>query len=59
LAPDAVTDVLASGANYRAFPMTAGPLTFTRNTTIQAVFNVAAATFAAGTIFVVVQYVVP
>jgi hypothetical protein len=59
LAGDAVTDVLASGANYRAFPMTAGPLTFTRNTTIQAVFNVAAATFAAGTIFVVVQYVVP
>jgi hypothetical protein len=59
LAGDAVTDVLAAGANLRAFPMTAGPLTFTRNTTIQAVFNAPANAFAAGTIFVVVQYVVP
>lgn len=59
LAGDAVTDVVASGNNFRPFPMSAGPLTFTRNTTIQAVFNAPAATFAAGTIFVVVHYVVP
>jgi hypothetical protein len=59
LAGDAVTDVVAAGANLRHFPMTGGPLTFSKNTTIQAVFNAPAATFAAGTIFVVVQYVVP
>lgn len=59
LAGDAVTDVVAAGSNFRPFPMAAGPLTFTKNTTIQAVFNAPANAFAAGTIFVVVHYVVP
>jgi hypothetical protein len=59
LTGDAITDLAAAGVNYRPFPMTAGPLTFTRETIVQAEANAAAATFATGTIFVVVYYVVP
>jgi hypothetical protein len=59
LSGDAITDLEAAGLNFRPFPMAAGPLTFTRETTIQAVANVAAATFTSGTIYVVVHYVVP
>jgi hypothetical protein len=59
LSGDAITDLVAAGINYRPFPMAAGPLTFTKTTTVQAEANAAAATFASGTIFVVVYYVVP
>jgi putative hemolysin len=59
LTGDAVVDILAAGSNYRPFPMTTGPLTFTKETVVQAEANVAAATFVAGTIYVVVYYVVP
>jgi hypothetical protein len=59
LSGDAITDLAAAGVNYRPFPMTTGPLTFTRPTIVQATANAAAATFASGTIFVVVFYVVP
>ncbi len=55
----AVTDIAAAGANWRPFPMSTGPLTFTAKTKVQVEANAAAATFAAGTIFVVVYYVVP
>lgn len=59
LTGDAITDLLAAGANMRPFPMATGPVTFTNETTIQAEANAAAATFAAGTIYVCVFYVVP
>jgi hypothetical protein len=59
MAGDAVTDLIAAGNNHRPFPMSSGPLTFTRETTVQAQAVAAAATFASGTIFVVVYYVVP
>jgi hypothetical protein len=59
LSGDAITDLVAAGINYRPFPMAAAPLTFTKTTTVQAEANAAAATFASGTIFVVVYYVVP
>lgn len=36
-----------------------GPVAFTRETTVQAVVNAAAATFAAGTIYTVIYYIVP
>lgn len=58
LTGDAITG-LTAGGNVRPFDMSAGPLTFTAETTIQAEANAAAATFAAGTIYVVVHYVVP
>lgn len=59
LTGDAVTDLVAAGSNYRPFPMASGPLAFTNETVVQAEANVAAATFAAGTIYAVVYYVVP
>lgn len=59
LSGDAITDLLAAGSNYRPFPMTAGVLSFSAETVVQAEANVAAATFAAGTITAVVYYVVP
>lgn len=59
LSGDAITDFEAAGVNYRPFPLTAGPITFTRETVIQVQANAVAATFASGTISVVVYYVVP
>jgi hypothetical protein len=57
LTGDAITDLLASG-NLRPFNMAAGPVYFSEETTIQVEANVAAATFAAGTMFVRVDYLV-
>lgn len=57
LTGDAITDLVASG-NFRPFNMAAGPVYFSRKTTIQVEANAAAATFAAGTIFVRVDYIV-
>lgn len=48
---DAITDLIAGG-NYRPIPMLTGPLYFDRQTMVQLEANVAAATFAAGTVFV-------
>lgn len=59
LTGDVNTDLTPAGANYRPFNMSAGPITFTRETTVQAEANAAANAFAAGTIYVVVYYVVP
>jgi hypothetical protein len=59
LTGDAITDLLAAGSNYRPFPMATGPLTFTNETIVQAEANAASAAFAAGTIYVVVYYVLP
>jgi hypothetical protein len=58
LTGDAITDLLAAGNNYRPFVMSAGPFSFTNETIIQAEANVAAATFASGTIYVRVDYTV-
>lgn len=58
LTGDPITDFLAAG-NVRPFNMSAGPITFTNETVVQAEANVAAATFAAGTIYVVVFHTVP
>lgn len=55
----AITDLIPAGVNYRPFAMPAGPVTLSAETTVQAEANVAAATFAAGTIYVVVYYLVP
>lgn len=57
LSGDTITDLLA-GSNMRPFPMATGPLYFSEETMVQVEANVAAATFAAGTITVVVYYVV-
>jgi hypothetical protein len=59
LTGDAITDLLAAGSNYRPFPMATGPLTFTNETMVQVEANAAANVFAAGTISVVVYYVLP
>jgi hypothetical protein len=59
LTGDVVVDILPAGLNWRPFQMTTGPITFTKETIVQAEANVAAATFVAGTIYVVVYYVVP
>lgn len=59
LTGDVITDLLAAGNNYRPFVMSAGPITFAAETVVQAEANVAAATFASGTIYVAVYYVVP
>jgi hypothetical protein len=56
LTGDAITDLLAAGSNLRLFPMATGPLYFSAETMIQVEANVAAATFAAGTIYVCVFY---
>ena len=59
LTGDAITDLLAAGSNYRPFPMATGPLTFTNETMVQVEANVPSNVFAAGTIYVVVYYVLP
>lgn len=59
LTGDAIVDLLAAGSNYRPFPMAAGPLTFGADTTVQVEANVPSNVFAAGTIYVVVYYIVP
>lgn len=59
LSGDAVTDLIPAGANLRLFNMSAGPLSFSAETVVQAEANVAAAAFAAGTIYVRVDYIVP
>ncbi|MDP1873641.1 hypothetical protein [Phenylobacterium sp.] len=60
LSGDVVLDLIPAGANFRPFNMSAGAIgPFTNETVIQAEANVAAATFAAGTIFVRVDYIVP
>jgi hypothetical protein len=56
LTGDAITDLIASGANYRPFPMPDGPLYFSRETVVQAEVNAAAATPAAGKMYVVILY---
>lgn len=58
LTGDAVVDLLAAGSNMRPFPMATGPLYFSEETLVQVEANAAAATFAAGTISVVVYYIV-
>jgi hypothetical protein len=58
LTGDAITDLVAAG-NYRPFNMAAGPVYFSNETTVQAEANAAAATFASGTMYVKVFYVVP
>jgi len=59
LTGDAITDLIPAGVNYRPFNMSAGPVALAGETIVQAEANVAAATFAAGTIYVVVHYLVP
>jgi hypothetical protein len=59
LSGDAITDLIPAGVNYRPFNMSAGPVSLAAETVVQAEANVAAATFAAGTIYVVVYYLVP
>lgn len=46
----------AAALNFRPFQMAAGPIYFSRETTVQVEANVAAATFAAGTMYVEVRY---
>lgn len=58
LTGDAITDLLAAGNNLRFFPMTNGPIYFSRETTVQFEVNVAQATGQAGVVMVVVLYVV-
>lgn len=58
LTGDGVTDLFAAGTNMRPFPMTTGPLYFGKETKVQVEANTAAAAFAAGTIYVVVHYIV-
>lgn len=58
LSGDAITDLIAAGSNIRIFPMTTGPMYFSEATTVQVEANTAAATFAAGTIYVCVFYIV-
>jgi hypothetical protein len=53
LSGDGVTDLLAAGSNMRPFPMTTGPLYFDKETTVQAEANVAANSFTAAVIYVV------
>lgn len=58
LTGDAITDLLAAGSNVRIFPMITGPMFFSEETLVQVEANVAAATFAAGSIYVCVFYTV-
>lgn len=58
LTGDAITDLVAAGSNLRPFPMPTGPLYFSAETMVQAEANAAAATFAEGTLYVVVYYMV-
>ena len=59
LSGDAILDLNPAGVNLRLFNMSAGPVYFSRETKIQVEANVAANAFTAGTIYVVVYYVVP
>lgn len=59
LSGDAIVDFKAAGPNVRLFDMSDGPITFTRETTVQVEAIAVAATFAAGDIYVAVYYVVP
>ncbi len=60
LTGDAITDLVASGRNFRPFDMSGGAKgPFTYETTIQAEANAASNGFVAGTIYVKVEYVVP
>lgn len=54
---DAITGLVAAGTSMRAFPMAGGPLFFSQETMVQGLVNAVAATFAAGTITVVVYYI--
>lgn len=56
LTGDAITDLIPAGVNYRPFVMSSGPVYFASKTKIQAEANTAAATFAAGTLFTEVRY---
>lgn len=58
---DAVTDIKPEGSIYYPFNgvLKDGPKTFARETTIQVEANAAATTFAAGTLYVGVFYIVP
>src|SRR3990167_7488830 len=58
LTGDVVTDLLAAGNNLRPFPMTNGPVYFSRETTIQAQVIAIQATGAAGVMHVVAYYVI-
>ena len=60
-AGDAVVGYLPEGGTRYPLHGTLkdGPVAFTKETTVQAVVNVAAATFTAGTLTVVVYFVVP
>ena len=58
LTGDAITDLIAAGSNIRIFPMTTGPMFFSEETKILVEANAASATFAAGTIYVCVFYIV-
>jgi hypothetical protein len=57
LTGDAITDLVAAGANYRPFPMAGGPLYFSRETTIQAEVNAPSATPATAKIYVLLFYI--
>jgi hypothetical protein len=59
LTGDAITGLIPAGANFRPFDMKGGPISFTAETVVQAEVIAIAATFAAGTIYVRVDYVVP
>lgn len=59
LSGDAITGLKAAGSNFRPFVMSGGPFTFTAETVVTATIVAAAATFAAGTLYVRVDYVVP
>jgi hypothetical protein len=53
----AVTNVLATGANWRPIPLLTGPLFFTQETDIIATIVAAANTFAAGAMTCVLRYI--
>ncbi|MFZ2769876.1 MAG: hypothetical protein WAZ50_02015 [Minisyncoccia bacterium] len=57
LVGDGITELVPAGANLRLFNMAAGAVSLSAETVIQVEANAAAATFAAGTMFVRVDYV--
>ena len=57
LTGDAITDLLAAGNNLRFFPMTNGPIYFSRETIVQFEANVAQNTPQAGVVMVVILYI--
>jgi hypothetical protein len=56
LTGDVNTDLTAAGHNYRPFVMSAGPVYFAKETTVQVEANAVSAAFAAGTMYVEVRY---